>query len=389
MLTLSYEYGKVTPTMKIRLSVMVEDEKDFALKKGNKIKVVDRSKFMGVEYFRVAPHPFITIDISGTKDKNEDSRNPNLRVNVNRMYKHILTGKIKKLISCYTESESLFYYDSSDKGKFGETGVLLKDRNILVVSSCGRNIVQQSLFVWNNADDTFMYWRFIINGNVIGKWHDASSIYTDTSLSDPKYAANSGAVGEKAFLTRESNIDFNEIETAITKPGIYYIDTTTIIDEQILYFSDVSKAWIIYLPIPGTKANSWELHAIYENGTKKVFYGKLNSTSHLFEWIEQFNKIEKTIDDNILTIHTVDFGVNGVYHFPIDVNIQINLGDFSYQLANPLLIVTPSYTSENGWFSIVEIYSTKANDTPYYKKLGISFNHLAEESDANYVIEYN
>lgn len=117
MLTLSYEYGKVTPTMKIRLSVMVEDEKDFALKKGNKIKVVDRSKFMGVEYFRVAPHPFITIDISGTKDKNEDSRNPNLRVNVNRMYKHILTGKIKKLISCYTESESLFYYDSSDKLK--------------------------------------------------------------------------------------------------------------------------------------------------------------------------------------------------------------------------------------------------------------------------------
>ena len=41
MLTLSYEYGKVRPTMKIRLSVMVEDEKDFALKKGNKIKVVD------------------------------------------------------------------------------------------------------------------------------------------------------------------------------------------------------------------------------------------------------------------------------------------------------------------------------------------------------------
>lgn len=117
MLTLSYEYGKVTPTMKIRLSVMVDDEKDFALKKGNKIKVVDRSKFMGVEYFRVAPHPYITIDISGTKDKNEDSRNPNLRVNVNRLYKHILTAKIKKLIACYTESERLFYYDTDDKLK--------------------------------------------------------------------------------------------------------------------------------------------------------------------------------------------------------------------------------------------------------------------------------
>lgn len=282
-----------------------------------------------------------------------------------------------------------YYYDASDKGNFGETGVLLKDRNILIVSSCGRNVVQQSLFVWNSADDTFMYWRFIINGNVIGKWHDASSIYTDKSLSDPKYAANAGAVGEKAFLTRESNIDFNKIETSITKPGIYYIDTTTIKDEQILYFLDVSKAWIIYLPLPGTKANSWELHVIYENETEKVFYGKLNSTSHRFEWIEQFNKIEKTIDDNILTIHTLDFGVNGVYHFPLDVNVQINLGDFSYQLSNPLLIVTPSYTSDNGWFSIVDIYSTNARDTPYYKKLGIAFNHLNPDMDAYYVIEYN
>ena len=143
------------------------------------------------------------------------------------------------------------------------------------------------------------------------------------------------------------------------------------------------------MPLPGTKSNSWELHVIYENGTEKVFYGKLNSTSHRFEWLEQFNKIEKTIDDNMLTIHTLDFGVNGVYHFPLDVNVQINLGDFSYQLANPLLIVTPSYTSDNGWFSIVDIYSTSARDTPYYKKLGIAFNHLNPDMDAYYVIEYN
>ena len=196
-------------------------------------------------------------------------------------------------------------------------------------------------------------------------------------------------MGEKAFLTRESNIDFNEIETAITKPGIYYIDTTTITDEQILYFLDVSTAWIIYLPLPGTKEKSWELHVIYENGTEKVFYGKLNSASHLFEWIEQFNKIEKKIDDNMLTIHTLDFGVNGVYHFPVDVNVQINLGNFSYQLQNPLIIVTPSYTPENGWFSIVDIYGTNSNDAPYYKKLGISFPHLNQEVDAFYVIEYN
>lgn len=282
-----------------------------------------------------------------------------------------------------------YYYDSRDKGKFEETGLLLKDQNILIVSSCGRTIVQQTLFAWNNGDDTAMYWRFIINGNVIGSWHDESDIYTDTSLSNSRYAANAGAVGEKAFLTRESNIDFKEIETAITKPGIYYLDPNSIAEDKILDFSEISTAWIIYLPLPGNKMYSWELHVVYTEGTEKVFYGKLNSESHLFDWIEQFNRIEKTIETNILTIHSLDFGVNGIYHFPLNANIHINLGDFSYQIADPLLIVTPSYTTENGWFSIVDIYSTKQNDTPYYKKLGVKFEHLNTDLDAYYVIEYN
>lgn len=282
-----------------------------------------------------------------------------------------------------------YYYSANDKKFFGEDGILLKDQNILVVSSCSRTIVQQSLFVWNNADDTAMYWRFIINGNVIGKWHDESSIYTDTSLSNSKYAANAGAVGEKAFLTREANINFDEIETYITKPGIYYLDTSTITDEQFLYFSEISTAWIIYLPLPGTKMYSWELHLVYNEGTEKLFYGKLDSTQHKFTWTEQFNKIEKTVNTNILTIHSLDFGVNGIYHFPVDANININIGNFSYQLTNPLLIVTPSQSTESGWFSIVDIFSTNQNDTPYHKKLGIKFEHLNTELDAYYVLEYN
>lgn len=117
MLTLTYDYGKVTSVMKVKLSVIVEEPKDTLYKKGPKMKVVDRSIFGGTEYFRVAPYPFLTIDISGAKDKNEDGRNPNLRVNVNRMYKHILTAKIRNLISCYTESERLFYYDTDGKLK--------------------------------------------------------------------------------------------------------------------------------------------------------------------------------------------------------------------------------------------------------------------------------
>ena len=43
MVTLTYDYGKVTENIKVRLSVIVEEPKDLAIKKGPKIKVVDRS----------------------------------------------------------------------------------------------------------------------------------------------------------------------------------------------------------------------------------------------------------------------------------------------------------------------------------------------------------
>lgn len=117
MVTLTYDYGKVTEYIKVRLSVIVEEPKDLAVKKGPKIKVVDRSLFGGAEYFRVSPHPFITIDISSMRDKSDDARNPALRVNINRMYKHIFTAKLKKFMSYYTENVGLFYYDTNGKLK--------------------------------------------------------------------------------------------------------------------------------------------------------------------------------------------------------------------------------------------------------------------------------
>lgn len=115
MVTLTYDYGKVTENIKVRLSVIVEEPKDLAIKKGPKIKVVDRSLYAGAEYFRVSPHPFITIDISSTRDKSDDARNPSLRVNINRMYKHIFAAMLKRFVSYYTENVGLFYYD--EKGK--------------------------------------------------------------------------------------------------------------------------------------------------------------------------------------------------------------------------------------------------------------------------------
>lgn len=112
MRSLSYDCGKITSIMKVRFTVMVEEEKDLALNgKKNLSRIIDRKEYKGVDYFKVAPHPFITIDISAGRDKSDDKWNPNTRINLNRMYKLVLCSRLKKLIMAYSENKNLFYCD--------------------------------------------------------------------------------------------------------------------------------------------------------------------------------------------------------------------------------------------------------------------------------------
>lgn len=282
-----------------------------------------------------------------------------------------------------------YYYDASDKGKFGETGVLFKDKNILIVSSCGRTIVQQSLFAWNNADDTFMCWRFIINGNVIGKWHDASDIYTDETLTNPKYAANAGAVGEKAFLTRESGVNFKEIETFVKHPGIYYINPETITDDLLINkYGDIDYAWLTYVPYPGNTTYSYELDVIFHNDNiHRKYYGVLDN--HVLTLKEYFDFNEETIDVEAISITSFNLSVAGIYTVRAEyVNWQFNDADIGQStLTNPIIKITPVMKSNDFSYSIMEVYSFNST---FYKKFGINFNPGSKtDQSINSVISYN
>lgn len=281
-----------------------------------------------------------------------------------------------------------YYYSADDKGKFGETGVLFKDQNILVVSACGRTVVQQSLFVWNDGDDTYMYWRFIINGNVIGTWHDASDIYTDTTLSNPKYAANAGAVGEKAFLTRESGIDFADIETAVKRPGIYYINPSTITDDILTKHGDIDYAWLIYLPYPGNTTYSYELNCVFhDDNIHRKYYGIL--VNHVLTLKEYFDVNEETVDVGAISLTSFNLSVPGIYTvFAESVNWQFGDADIGQStITNPIIKITPVMKNNSFSYSIMEIYSL---DSTFYKKFGINFNPGSKTSQTvNSVTSYN
>lgn len=281
-----------------------------------------------------------------------------------------------------------YYYSADDKGKFGETGVLFKDQNILVVSACGRTVVQQSLFVWNDGDDTYMYWRFIINGNVIGTWHDASDIYTDTTLSNPKYAANAGAVGEKAFLTRESGIDFADIETAVKRPGIYYINPSTLTNDILTKHGDIDYAWLIYLPYPGNTTYSYELNCVFrDDNIHRKYYGTL--VNHVLNLKEYFNVNEETVDVGAIAVSTFNLSVPGIYTVASE-SVQWHFDDADIgqdTITNPIIKITPVMKNNSFSYSIMEIYSFNST---FYKKFGINFNPGSKtDQSVNSVTNYN
>ena len=112
MTKLVLDFGRVTRIMRVKLTVIVDDEN--APKTSKFTKVVDKSNYKGVEYLRVTPHPYITLDISAGKDKSEDW-NGNLQINLNTMYKYALCRKLKKLIKCFTEKEDMTSGSDSDE----------------------------------------------------------------------------------------------------------------------------------------------------------------------------------------------------------------------------------------------------------------------------------
>lgn len=112
MTKLVLDFGRVTRIMRVKLTVIVDDENDPKTSKFT--KVVEKSNYKGVEYLRITPHPYITLDISAGKDKSEDW-NGNLQINLNTMYKYALCRKLKKLIKCFTELEDLFIVDEEGR----------------------------------------------------------------------------------------------------------------------------------------------------------------------------------------------------------------------------------------------------------------------------------
>lgn len=93
------ELCRINSQMKLKFNLIIKD--DMQLKAGiqaHGTKALDVFKYGGTEYLRLAPKPYLTVDISGSADKN-DEWNSNTRFNLNKFFLFELMKKVKSMLN--------------------------------------------------------------------------------------------------------------------------------------------------------------------------------------------------------------------------------------------------------------------------------------------------
>lgn len=107
MKKINLELGKISKGMRLRFSLILDSEQG---PQNRNFNLVNHFQIDGNEYFRLNPHPFITIDISDSFGKNE-TWSSNHVVNLNQFSKMKLESRLNVMIRNF-QIKDLFYYDN-------------------------------------------------------------------------------------------------------------------------------------------------------------------------------------------------------------------------------------------------------------------------------------
>lgn len=105
MRKINLDLGKISKGMRLKFSLILDSFNP----QNKSLDLLNHYHIDGNDYIKISPHPFITIDISDSYDKNE-SWNANKSVNLNYLSKMILENKLNIIIHNF-QIKNLFYYD--------------------------------------------------------------------------------------------------------------------------------------------------------------------------------------------------------------------------------------------------------------------------------------
>lgn len=142
--------------MRLKFSIIVEDDTP-----NNFNQIVKKFKYLGNDYLKVNPKPFITIDITSKLDKGEEWTS-NRTVNINRMGLFLIKTSLERLVRNFIQVKNLYYMD---KGKL----ILNKEeaQRIMETITCGNKAIRIQPCVVpsddENSDDVYEGCAFFIN----------------------------------------------------------------------------------------------------------------------------------------------------------------------------------------------------------------------------------
>lgn len=105
MKKINLELGRISKGMRLKFSLILESPNP----QNKSLDLLSHFHIDGNEYIRINPHPFITIDISDSYDKNE-AWSVNKFVNLNYQSKMIMENRLNIVIHNF-QIKNLFYYD--------------------------------------------------------------------------------------------------------------------------------------------------------------------------------------------------------------------------------------------------------------------------------------
>lgn len=130
MFKASIEIAKINKAFKVKFAIIIQSEND--VKQSHQNLLVNKFSYMGNDYLRVNPRPFITLDISKGSDKS-DGWNTNQSVNLNKQKLFEFIKKFRIFVLKYKEVKSLYYYD--EEGKLMLDNRYAKDIFVDMISS--------------------------------------------------------------------------------------------------------------------------------------------------------------------------------------------------------------------------------------------------------------
>ena len=146
----SIEIARINKTLKVNFGLILQSETE--IKNPSFGKLINKFNYLGNSFLKVTPRPFVTLDISSGKDKN-DGWSANQSVNLNKQSLFSFLCAVRKLLKAFKEVKDLFYYED---GKLVLNNEEAKKVTESVISN-NKHLRMQHCVVPSDENDTVFY----------------------------------------------------------------------------------------------------------------------------------------------------------------------------------------------------------------------------------------